>query len=87
LEEVVELMSWRRLELHRKPIVFLNQNGFWDRFFEFIDHTVAERVSPDWITSTWGVVETVSEVLPEIRRRLSEADAVGPQADEVALKA
>jgi uncharacterized protein (TIGR00730 family) len=37
LEEVVELMSWRRLDLHRKPIVFLNQNGFWDRFFEFID--------------------------------------------------
>jgi uncharacterized protein (TIGR00730 family) len=87
LEEVVELMSWRRLELHRKPIVFLNQNGFWDRFFDFLDHTVAERVSPDWLASTWGAVETVQEVLPEIQRRLSDADAREVSADEVALKA
>jgi uncharacterized protein (TIGR00730 family) len=87
LEEVVELISWRRLDLHRKPIVFLNPNGFWDRFFEFIDHTVAERVSPDWLTATWGAVETVSDVLPEIRRRLSEASAGEPLVDGVALKA
>jgi uncharacterized protein (TIGR00730 family) len=87
LEEVVELMSWRRLDLHRKPIVFLNQNGFWGRFFDFIDHTVAERVSPDWLPPTWGVVETVAEVLPEIRRRLSAEDAGDLSVDEVALKA
>jgi uncharacterized protein (TIGR00730 family) len=87
LEEVVELISWRRLELHHKPIVFLNQNGFWDRFFEFVDHTVAERVSPDWLASTWGAVESVEEVLPEIRRRLSDSGVGAPSADEVALKA
>jgi uncharacterized protein (TIGR00730 family) len=87
LEEVVELISWRRLELHHKPIVFLNPNGFWDRFFDFIDHTVAERVSPDWLASTWGVVETVQDVLPEIRRRLSDVDVVDVSGDEVALKA
>jgi len=87
LEEVVELISWRRLDLHHKPIVFLNQNGFWDRFFDLIDHTVTERVSPDWLASTWGVVDTVAEVLPEIRRRLSVADTSTPFANEVALKA
>ena len=27
LEEVVELLSWRRLDLHRKPIVFLDQRA------------------------------------------------------------
>jgi uncharacterized protein (TIGR00730 family) len=85
LEEVVELISWRRLDLHRKPIVFLNQGGFWDRFFQFIDHTVAERVSPDWLPSTWGVVETVADVLPEIRRRLSVEGLGDLSADEVAL--
>jgi uncharacterized protein (TIGR00730 family) len=87
LEEVVELISWRRLDLHHKPIVFLNQNGFWDRFFDLIDHTVAERVSPEWLASTWGVVETVHQVLPEIRRRLNAEGSSAPSADEVALKA
>jgi uncharacterized protein (TIGR00730 family) len=87
LEEVVELISWRRLELHRKPIVFLNQDGFWDRFFHLIDHTVAERLSPDWIASTWGAVDSVEEVLPEIRRQLDAQDLGWPAADEVASKA
>jgi uncharacterized protein (TIGR00730 family) len=87
LEEVVELISWRRLELHRKPIVFLNQGGFWDRFFHLIDHTVAQSLSPDWIASTWGSVETVGEVLPEIRRRLDPKDLGGPFSGDVASKA
>src|SRR5207245_1617713 len=29
LEEIVELLSWRRLELHAKPVVFYNPDGFW----------------------------------------------------------
>jgi uncharacterized protein (TIGR00730 family) len=92
LEEVVELISWRRLDLHRKPIVFLNQNGFWDRFFHLIDHTVGQGVTPDWLPSTWGVVDRVEAVLPEIRRRLkAERDGEQPAGDqasgEVAAKA
>ena len=34
LEEVIELMSWRRLDLHTKPIVFADINGFWQPFFD-----------------------------------------------------
>ena len=86
LEEVVELISWRRLELHRKPIVFLNQNGFWDRFFALIEHTIAERVSPDWLPSTWGVVETVDQVLPEVRNRLDRETLGDQTAEDVAQK-
>ena len=32
LEEIVEVLSWRRLDLHRKPIVFVNLKGFWNRY-------------------------------------------------------
>ncbi len=31
LEEVVELLSWRRLDLHAKPVVFYNPRGFWGK--------------------------------------------------------
>ncbi len=36
LEEVIELLSWRRLGLHAKPIVFLNLKGFWDPLFALL---------------------------------------------------
>ena len=75
LEEVIELISWRRLNLHAKPIVFADLKGFWQPFFQLIDHTVAERVTPDWVPSTWSAVSQADEVLPRIRAMLAEQPA------------
>jgi uncharacterized protein (TIGR00730 family) len=30
LEELVEMITWRQLDRHRKPILVANVNGFWD---------------------------------------------------------
>ena len=89
LEEVTELMSWRRLDLHRKPIVFLDIQGFWRPFFAMIDATIDQRVTPAWLPQTWSAVETVDAVLPTVRRMIADADR-GPgffgyaKPDEVA---
>jgi uncharacterized protein (TIGR00730 family) len=86
LEEVVELISWRRLDLHAKPIVFLNALNFWTPFFDLISHTVKAKVSPDWLPGTWASVETAQEVLPQIRRMLA-AHPARADLGEVAAKA
>jgi uncharacterized protein (TIGR00730 family) len=85
LEEVVELMSWRRLDLHRKPIVFLDIKGFWRPFFTLIDHTVDEKLTPPWMPDTWASVETVAEVLPAIRKMQADSGE-GPGFDGYALR-
>ncbi len=77
LEEVVELMSWRRLDLHRKPIVFLNMDGFWEPYYRLIESCIDAKVCPPWLPDTWGSVRTVAEVLPTVRRMQAEA-ARGP---------
>ncbi len=46
LEEVVETLSWSRLDLHKKPIVFLSEDDFWAPFFELVEHTIAARLTP-----------------------------------------
>jgi uncharacterized protein (TIGR00730 family) len=77
LEEVIELMSWRRLDLHRKPIVFLNMDGFWETLYATFHHLIGEKVMPPWMPDTWGSVATVAEVLPMIRT-MRDAAAHGP---------
>jgi hypothetical protein len=67
LEEVVELLSWRRLDLHRKPTAFVNIKGFWDPFFALLAHTVEAKLTPAWVPDSWHVVERVEEVLPALR--------------------
>ena len=46
LEEAVEMLSWKRLDLHKKPIVFLSEDGFWAPFFTLIEHTVETNLTP-----------------------------------------
>ena len=66
LEEIVELLSWRRLDLHAKPIVFLNQNGFYETLFALLQHTIDEKFSPAELTATYIAVDRVEDVVPAI---------------------
>ena len=68
LEEAIELMSWRRLDLHKKPIIFLNINNYWEPFFRLIEHTLAEEFTPEAFLGTFTSVDSVEEILPAIAR-------------------
>src|SRR4051794_10579162 len=43
LEEVVEMLSWSQLGLHRKPIGLLDVEGFWAPLVDLLDHMTAEK--------------------------------------------
>lgn len=73
LEEIVELLSWRRLDLHEKPIVFLNLNGFWNPFYELIRHTAEARFTPSSLEQSWVSVDRVEDVLPALERPTAAA--------------
>src|SRR5262249_44640861 len=49
LEEAVETLSWRRLELHAKPIIFLAEDDFWAPLFTLLHHTVREGFTAEGI--------------------------------------
>jgi uncharacterized protein (TIGR00730 family) len=42
LEEVVEMLSWSQLGLHRKPIGLLDAGGYWGPLLELVDHAITE---------------------------------------------
>jgi len=67
LEEAVEMMSWRRLEVHRKPIVFHSPGGFWEPLYALFQHTVDHNLTPAAFMDTWRSVETVEAILPALR--------------------
>jgi uncharacterized protein (TIGR00730 family) len=77
LEEVVELISWRRLSLHTKPIVFLDVEGFWSPFFRLIEHTVETRFTPEWTPQAWRSVTQVDAVIPAVLDMIAAVPATG----------
>jgi hypothetical protein len=78
LEEVIELLSWRRLELHRKPIVFYGGGGFWRPLFALFDHMIAARLAPAALPDAWRVAETVEAILPAVAALAAQAPAPMP---------
>jgi uncharacterized protein (TIGR00730 family) len=66
LEEAIELLSWARLNLHRKPVVFLDADGYWRPLFALIEHTVAEAFTPQLFTALYRSVDRVEDVLPAL---------------------
>lgn len=66
LEEIIELLSWRRLDLHQKPIVFHNPAGFWDPLFALIRHTIDQGLTPPDLASAWRSVERAEDVTPAL---------------------
>jgi len=75
LEEIVELLSWRRLDLHAKPVVFYNPRGFWDPLFALFQHTVDEKLTPPEFMRAWTSVETIEDVIPTLLGEGASDDA------------
>jgi len=42
LDEFFEVLTWRQLGLHEKPIFLLNSVGYWDKLTDLLDHIVAQ---------------------------------------------
>lgn len=86
LEEIVELLSWRRLDLHAKPIIFYNPRGFWDPFFTLIRHTIDEKLTPAGFDRSWRTVDRIEEVVPALHamaaEELTRFDLRGPDPAE-----
>ena len=66
LEEVVELLSWKRLDLHAKPVIFLNINGFWDSFFKLVEDTVKAGMTPASFLSAYTVANSVEDAITQM---------------------
>jgi uncharacterized protein (TIGR00730 family) len=43
LEEFFEIVTWRQLGLHDKPIAILNTDGYWDRLQDMIADVVEAK--------------------------------------------
>lgn len=68
LEEAIEVLSWKRLDLHGKPVIFLNINGFWDTLVATMEHGIDEGLTPPSFRQAWTVCNTVDEAIELIQR-------------------
>ncbi|MBD3662447.1 TIGR00730 family Rossman fold protein [Sulfitobacter aestuariivivens] len=43
LDELFEVLTWRQLGLHKKPVFLVNTNGYWDPLMDLMNHVVTQE--------------------------------------------
>ena len=66
LEELLEILTLAHLEVLRKPVVILNQDGYYDDLLRLFDRIVAENFMHPTIRGKYAVATTVEEIFPLI---------------------
>jgi len=64
LEEMFEIITWRQLHLHNKPIVLLNAAGYWQPLITLIDNMIGEGFAHRGHEALITVVDRPEDVLP-----------------------
>lgn len=73
LEEAIEVLSWKRLGLHGKPVIFLNVEGFWDALVAVLEHSIGTGMTPGDFRSAWSVCDTVEDVVAALEAAPAES--------------
>jgi uncharacterized protein (TIGR00730 family) len=63
LDELIEVITWKHLGHHHKPIILLNLNGFWNPLLLFFDRIAAEQMVHEDHGNYYSVCYTIPEVL------------------------
>lgn len=59
LDEFFEVLTWRQLGLHEKPIFLVNIDGYWSPLVDLVKHVIAQGFADE---SLWGYVQLVDDV-------------------------
>jgi uncharacterized protein (TIGR00730 family) len=74
LEEAVEILSWSRLNLHNKPIVFLDNTNYWDSILKLLNSMSEEGFIPSSFLKKIIFNPTPASTLREIERLLENIE-------------
>jgi len=67
LDETMEITTWRQLDLHKKPVIILNLDGYWDPLLAMLDAVVTEGFMHNGHLQHFETVASVGELKPHLK--------------------
>jgi uncharacterized protein (TIGR00730 family) len=81
LEELVEQLTWAQLGRHKKPILILNIENFWDPLCALLDHMRRLEFIRADLAVALLVAERPEDVLPKLRAAAAEVGEHAKQGE------
>ncbi|WP_299670614.1 TIGR00730 family Rossman fold protein [uncultured Roseobacter sp.] len=71
LDELFEVLTWRQLGLHKKPIFLVNTNGYWDLLMSLMQHVTDQGFADASLHDFYTAVPDTAAARAALRRALS----------------
>ncbi len=68
LDELFEVLTWRQLGLHEKPILLLSTDGYWTPLIKLIDHVIDQGFADASLKPFLTEVGSPSAAIEELAR-------------------
>jgi uncharacterized protein (TIGR00730 family) len=66
LDETIEILTWKQLGLHDKPILLVDVAGYWAPLIDLINHAIASGFAGRDARKLYRVVSRVEDVVPAL---------------------
>lgn len=70
LDETIEMITWAQLQIHHKPIVIVDADGYWKKFIDLLVHVIEQGFASERTADMYTVVDNINDTLPRIRSLL-----------------
>ncbi|MEZ5754355.1 MAG: TIGR00730 family Rossman fold protein [Paracoccaceae bacterium] len=71
LDEFFEVLTWRQIGLHRKPIFLLDTHGYWQPLAALLRHVIDEGFAEEPMLDYYSTVPDVPSLVTALRSALS----------------
>ncbi|HWU00838.1 MAG TPA: TIGR00730 family Rossman fold protein [Terriglobales bacterium] len=79
LDEAFEVITWRQLRLHDKPVIILNIDGYWDRLIGLFDHVIEAGFAKPAIRQHFSVVNSIGRLFDLLAQQPDTAEIDHPE--------
>ena len=73
LDEVLEMITWKQLKIHEKPIIVVDTNGYWEPLDRLIASTIGHGFATPATRHLYKLVRSVGEVITALKGQLGSA--------------
>ena len=63
LQEIIEMLTWKQLGIHGKPLVFANLSGYFDPLLQQFDVVIGKGFAPSQARILFAVAENTEAIL------------------------
>lgn len=62
LDEMFEVITWRQIGIHDKPVIIFNHNGYWDHLIGLLNHMIDTGFARPETRKFYSVVNTYADL-------------------------